>query len=62
MTNTEVIKKLKKAGFRKSRKGSKHDIYQHPDGRMVPVPRHKGKDLKIGTLRSIEKLANVTLS
>ena len=61
MNSTEVIKKLKKAGFQKGRKGSNHDIYKHPDGRMTPVPRHKGKDIPIGTLRKIEKLSNVKL-
>jgi len=61
MTSTEVIKKLKKAGFAETRQSGSHKILKHPDGRWAPVPHHKGKDIKIGTLRKIEKLTNVKL-
>ncbi|MCR5563154.1 MAG: type II toxin-antitoxin system HicA family toxin [Desulfovibrio sp.] len=59
MQSREVLKKLAREGFEKvSQKGS-HIKLRHPDGRMVIVP-HPKQDLPPGTLRNIEKQANIT--
>jgi predicted RNA binding protein YcfA (HicA-like mRNA interferase family) len=58
MSSREVIRRLEAAGFvRGSQRGS-HLKLKHPDGRMVVVPDPR-KDIKPGTLRSIEKQANM---
>lgn len=58
MSSREVIQRLEAAGFvRVSQRGS-HLKLKHPDGRTVVVPDPK-KDIKPGTLRSIEKQANM---
>ena len=53
----EVIKKLKKLGFRLYRQGKgSHELWvRDSDGKVIPVPKHKGKDLRKGTLRAIIK-------
>ena len=35
----DLVKKLKSAGF-KSEGGTKHEKFNHPDGRSTVVPRH----------------------
>ncbi len=58
MHSREVLKRLAQEGFEKvSQKGS-HIKLRHPDGRMVVVP-HPKQDLPPGTLRNIEKQANI---
>ena len=54
MTAKEVEATLERFGFLKvSQKGS-HRKWRNPDtGLQVIVPEHKGKQLPIGTLRSI---------
>jgi len=56
----EILKRLKKDGWFLHRHGSKHDIYKHSikKGRVV-IPRHPGKELAIGTLKSILKAAEL---
>ena len=52
-----VVKKLRKSGFRLYREGKgSHELWvRDSDGRVVSVPKHKGKDIKKGTLKSIIK-------
>jgi predicted RNA binding protein YcfA (HicA-like mRNA interferase family) len=57
----EVLKKLQAAGWREVRINGSHHILQK-DGRSVPVPVHKGRELGIGLLRLIEKQTGVKLS
>ncbi len=53
-----MIRRLEAAGFvRVSQRGS-HLKLRHPDGRMVVVPDPR-KDIAPGTLRSIEKQADM---
>ncbi len=51
-----VIQRLIEAGFRLKRHGKRHDIYENAVGNQPVVPRH-GRDLKPGTIRSIEEQA-----
>jgi predicted RNA binding protein YcfA (HicA-like mRNA interferase family) len=38
-----------------------HYIYEHPEsGRVLSIPVHRNQDLKIGTLRALMKLAQLT--
>ena len=62
MQSREVIARLEKAGWRKVRQRGSH-IQLKKDGvaALVTVP-HPKKELKIGTLRSIERASGVTLT
>ncbi|WP_084457835.1 type II toxin-antitoxin system HicA family toxin [Desulfocurvus vexinensis] len=60
MTSREVIRKLEQAGFQKVGQRGSHLKLRHPDGRTVIVPDPR-KDIKLGTLRSIERQAGVPL-
>jgi predicted RNA binding protein YcfA (HicA-like mRNA interferase family) len=53
----EIIRRLKKEGWREvSRKGS-HVKFKHPDKPEIVVVPHPKSEIPIGTLRSIEKQA-----
>ena len=50
----ELIRALQKLGFFPHQEhGTSHLVFSHPDGRRTTVSRHPGKDIPIGTLRSI---------
>lgn len=54
LKSREVIEVLKKLGFRERRQTGSHLILRNDQtGKIIPVPIHGSKDLKIGTLRSI---------
>lgn len=60
---TEVIRKLRKAGFVFDRhaKGS-HEIWYNPSSkRWTVVPNHPGKDIPKGTLRAIVQQTGLTI-
>lgn len=61
LASREVIARLEKAGWRKVRQRGSH-IQMKKDGlaAIVTVP-HPKKDLKRGTLRSIERASGVQL-
>jgi predicted RNA binding protein YcfA (HicA-like mRNA interferase family) len=61
MTSREVMARLIKAGWRQVRQRGSH-VQLKKDGvaALVTVP-HPKKDLKLGTLRSIEKASGVKL-
>ena len=40
----DFSKKLKNLGFYLDRSRG-HEIWKHPDGRTIPLPRHLGKDI-----------------
>jgi len=44
---------LQKAGFEVTRQKGSHVRLHHPDGRVVTVPIHQGKELGRGLLRKI---------
>jgi predicted RNA binding protein YcfA (HicA-like mRNA interferase family) len=55
LSYTELTKKLKKYGFQyfRSGKGS-HELWvRHSDGKAIPVPHHKGKSIRKGTISAI---------
>jgi len=61
MTSREVIARLVKAGWRQVRqRGSHAQLKKDGVAALVTVP-HPKKDLKLGTLRSIEKASGVKL-
>jgi predicted RNA binding protein YcfA (HicA-like mRNA interferase family) len=56
----DVIKALKRAGFKQVRQSGSHVMMEHPsDNRFVVVPVHT-KDLPKGTFFSILKMAQFT--
>lgn len=52
-----MTKKLEKLGFRFFRQGKgSHTLWvRDEDGRVIPVPKHSGMDIKTGTLQAILK-------
>lgn len=60
MDYKEVLKQLKKAGW-EIQTGGRHMKAKKGQIR-VPIPAHGKKDIKLGTLKSIEKLTGVKLT
>ncbi len=63
MTSEEVIRRLREAGWiEQTRRGTSHRQFKHPDKPgKVTVPEHKGRDLPIKTLKTIENQSGVKL-
>jgi predicted RNA binding protein YcfA (HicA-like mRNA interferase family) len=62
ITGEELVTALQKEGFEiVRRRGSHVQMRKYIEGRKVtfPVPVHKGKTLKPGTLRGILRLAEI---
>jgi len=59
VSGKELGKVLEGLGWTLDRIRGSHHIYRHPDGRTVPVPVHGNQTLKLGTQRSIMRLAGV---
>lgn len=58
----EVIGVLKKLGFRERRQTGAHLILKNDkSGKIIPVPIHRDKDIKTGTLRSIIRQSGVSV-
>ena len=57
MTESEIVRILKKEGFFEE-PAKRHRKFRNPDGRVTFIPRHKG-DLKLGTLKAIEKQTGI---
>lgn len=63
LTAKQVIKRLKAAGFVEvSQSGSHLKLFNTETRRTAIVPIHSQKVIAIGTLKAIEKQANVSLS
>ncbi|MBF0499511.1 MAG: type II toxin-antitoxin system HicA family toxin [Candidatus Riflebacteria bacterium] len=60
MTGKQVIKKLEEVGWNIIRITGSHHILSNGQIK-VSVPVHSGKDIKSGTLHSIEKQSGVRL-
>jgi predicted RNA binding protein YcfA (HicA-like mRNA interferase family) len=57
----ELVRVLKKAGFAEKRqKGSHLTMWRESDKRRVTVPIHPGREVPIGTLRSILRDADIS--
>lgn len=61
MDGRTVIKILAKSGFTCIRINGSHHIMSNGKKKPFPVPVHGKRDLKIGTLKNIEKLSEVKL-
>lgn len=61
MNGKEVIRRLQREGFSVVRINGSHHLLSNGQ-RKVTVPVHGASDLKIGTLKSIEKQAGVKLT
>lgn len=61
MSARDVRKKLRKAGCRELRQKGSHIQVMCPPDRQSTVPAHGSKDIKKGTLRSIEKSLQIDL-
>lgn len=59
----EVIQRLRKLGFRFYRHGKgSHELWvRNTDGRVVPVPHHRGKNIRKGTGRTIIREVGVSV-
>ena len=54
MKTSEFIRQIKKKGAKFESHGSRHDWYVNPkNGQKAQVPRHKTKELPIGTVKDI---------
>ncbi len=51
-STSELMRRLRKAGFVLRRHGGRHDLYENSEGRIVTVPRHAGEIPK-GTYNAI---------
>jgi predicted RNA binding protein YcfA (HicA-like mRNA interferase family) len=56
----ELIRALERAGFQIIRQKGSHVRMKHPDGRVVTVPVHLGRDIGRGLLRKILRDAELT--
>lgn len=57
-----VIKKLRALGYEGPFGGGRHVFMRHPKTRLkIPIPMHKGRDIPVGTLRSIIRMAGVSV-
>ncbi len=64
ITGEELVKALQKEGFEVARqRGSHVQVRKYVGGKKItfPVPVHKGKNLKPGTLRGILREADISV-
>jgi len=59
----DIIKRIKKFGFRFYRQGKgSHELWvRDEDGKVIPVPHHKGKSIRKGMVKAIIKEIGVTV-
>ena len=51
----KLIKIIEKIGFEEKRQKGSHKSFYHPDGRVLTIPFHKGKEIPKGLLNKIIK-------
>ena len=56
----QLIAALEKAGFETIRQKGSHLRLKHPDGRVLTVPVHAGRDIGRGLLRKILRDADLS--
>ena len=63
LTYRDVTRRLDKLGFRFYRQGKgSHELWvRDSDGRIVPVPHHRGKSIRQGTVRAIIRETGVSV-
>jgi predicted RNA binding protein YcfA (HicA-like mRNA interferase family) len=57
---SDLMRALERAGFLAVRRKGSHVRLRHPDGRVVTVPVHAGRDIGRGLLRKILRDAELT--
>ena len=60
----EVARRLRLLGFHSYRQGKgSHELWvRDADGRVIPVPHYRGKNIRKGTLRAIIREVGVSLN
>ena len=58
----DIIKSLKRHGFRVIRQRGSHVRLRHKDGRVTSVPSHSGQDIGKGLLRKIRRDTELTMA
>ena len=63
LSYSDLTRRLKKFGFRFYRAGKgSHELWvRDADGKVVPVPHHKGKTIRKGTIKAIIKEIGVSV-
>ena len=62
LTARELVKALKELGFYEHHQKGSHLVLKHPSRNCrVTVPMHRGKTLRLGTLKSILEQAEVSV-
>jgi len=62
VTSREVIKVAKKLGFTFDRQSGSHAVYIHKKKKMrIVIPIHRGKDIKLKTLKGIIEDIGITV-
>lgn len=62
MNGKQIIKRLQKEGWVLIKTNGSHYMMQNIElNKKVPIPVHSSKDIKIGTIKSIEKQTGVKL-
>lgn len=57
----QVFRKLRALGYEGPFPGGRHVLMIHRTTRkVIPVPMHKGKDIKVGLIRKILREAGIT--
>ena len=56
----DIVRFLKKIGFRPIRQEGSHIFFKHPDGRTTLVSRHGREDIGRGLLRQILREIEIT--
>ena len=60
VTGDQLIRVLRRIGFRISTVVGSHHVLRHADGRSTSVPVHAGRTLKRGTLAAVLHDADMT--
>lgn len=61
ISGKQLCKIVEHRGWILQRVTGSHHIYQNPDfDRILSIPIHKNKDLKLGTLKALMKIADLT--
>ena len=63
LSYSEIIRRLRKQGFRFYRQGKgSHELWvRDADGTVIPVPHHKGKKIRKGTVRAIIREVGISV-
>ncbi|MGB0564472.1 MAG: type II toxin-antitoxin system HicA family toxin [Spirulinaceae cyanobacterium] len=61
VSGKKLCKIVKKRGWILQRVTGSHHIYTNPQtAQIISIPVHRNQDLKVGTLRSLMRVANLT--